>query len=917
MPSQAEARAALQRLIDQYHSLTQERRNAVTEADVVTQYIEPLLFDVLGWPKDERHFFKELRTASGRPDITLKAEGHEAIYIEAKTFGVIKVLQEARSKTRAVLLPEDTGPSGVAYERSPEELQAVNYAFREQSEWAILTNFEHFRLFNARYDRLVLAVEQPALLAEEDVFDLLWLLAYPNVLNGSLEQLRTVHHAPEVDTKYLQFINEWREKLAQDLLERPAANRWLFRPDGSIDLPALREVVQRYLDRLVLVRFAEDHLVIKAGTLWSYYENRRSDPYTFTLDQYIDHLMRSFNELHNSALFAPHLADEANFSDGALLELIPRLYEARYRSMPADILGNTYEQYLGKRLAIEGGRVTTHNNLETRKKQGSYYTPQVIVRHLVDTTLGRFLYGTRDGQPNGAPVPGETRQTADSIRDLRVLDAACGSGSFLIYAYEVLARFYKSETMRLEEERDARGRELEAQGYVGTFRYAQLMPFEEALQRIRDYPRLILETHLYGVDLDPQAAELAVVNLIMRAMERAAASMDKRLPLLLNQNIKIGNGLVGLLPNDPRLDPHRQAIAEIAQLRAELRHTSHGLAHEATQAALETATAALRAVLDSEFSAAFDDGERVRPFHWGIEFPEVFCDETGAPLLGGGFTVIFGNPPWEIVMPEIREFYAQFDADIESKLNRQQVEARIEELNAEDPSLKAQWEAVKRSLEQSAVFFRQSPDYTRQGRGHTATHKLFIERMWRLLKHGGRLGYVVPSGIYTDLGTKDLRQMLLFSEGSLDYLYSFSNERYFFNGVDHRFKFCLLAAHKDGNEETFEAAFRFNPRVAVAPGDFPAFISDPANRITVERESIRRFSPDSLSLMEFQNPHDYAVAEQIYGDWPLLGDETPDTWTVRIVQEINVTADRGLLNGRGEGVPIYEGKMIHQFDAFY
>ena len=730
MQSKADARAALRRLIDQYHALTQERRNAVTEADVVTQYIEPLLFDVLGWPRDDHHFFKELHTASGRPDITLKPEGHKPIFIEAKAFGLIKELHETRSKTRAVLMPEDTDPSGVSYDRSPEERQAVNYAFGEQGEWAILTNFEHFRLFNARYDRLVLAVEQPALLAEEDVFNILWLLAYPNVLNGSLDQLRTVHHAPEVDTKYLQFISEWREKLAQDLLERPAANRWLFRADGSVDLPALREVVQRYLDRLVLVRYAEDHLIIKAGTLYSYYDNRRSDPYTFTLDEYIDKLMRAFNDQHNSSLFAPHLTDEANFSDNALLKLIPRLYDARYRSMPADILGNTYEQFLGQRLALEGGRVVTRDNLETRKKQGSYYTPQVIVRHLVDTTLGRYLYGTRNGQPDGEPVTGETRQTADSIRNLRVLDAACGSGSFLIYAYQVLARFYDSETARLKDERDARGRELEAQGFVGTFVREQLLPLEDALQRIQDYPRLILETHLYGVDLDPQAAELAVVNLIMRAMERAAATGHKRLPLLLNQNIKIGNGLVGLLPTTPGWTNSARPSPRLPGCAPNCARPATGRCMTPRNPRWKRPPPPRRAALDSIFAAGFDDTGRVRPFCWGVEFPEVFYDEDGAPLPDGGFTIILGNPPWEILKPDLREFYAQFDERIESKYTRAQVEARIAELDAEDPARRAAVEAHSRLMEQTSAWVRASTGLHAAGarrRGHAqAVHRAHV-----------------------------------------------------------------------------------------------------------------------------------------------------------------------------------------------
>ena len=84
-----------------------------------------------------------------------------------------------------------------------------------------------------------------------------------------------------------------------------------------------------------------------------------------------------------------------------LTPLIEKLYEARFRAMPADIIGNTYEEYLSKTIVLEDGVITIRDNLETRKAQGSYYTPQYIVEFIVDHTLGRYLYGTQNGKPNG------------------------------------------------------------------------------------------------------------------------------------------------------------------------------------------------------------------------------------------------------------------------------------------------------------------------------------------------------------------------------------------------------------------------------------------------------------------------------------------------------------------------------------
>ncbi len=919
--TEEQARHNLRGLLEAYKNLSADDRAQMTEASVVRQFIDRLLRDVLGWPiEDPARYKYELATQAGRPDITLIPESGGKIFVEAKRFGAIKELKQARLTIAGVITPGQMSLPGMAIDRTEEEQQAINYAFANGGTWAILTNFEKLRLFNARRDWLVLSFERPAAYLQE--FEQLWQLAYHNILTGSLDRLSNQRYTRDVDTQYLDFINEWREKLAQDIVQRRAENPWAFRADGSIDLPALRAVVQRFLDRLVVVRFAEDHLVITPGTLRQYYDLCLSNPYTFTMDEFLDRFFRRFDQDHNSALFAEGLADRASFSDTVLLPLIGKLYEARYRSMPADIIGNTYEQYLGKTLALTNGSVITRDNLETRKKQGSYYTPQVIVRYLVDTTLGRYLYGTADGQPDGQPVTGETRKTSREIRDLRVLDSACGSGSFLIYAYSVLADFYESEIRRLEAEMEARNRELAAQGVSPLERRMALADYTVELERIRDYPRLILETHLYGVDLDPQAAEIAVVNLIMRAMERR--QHEKRLPQILNQNVKVGNSLIGLRPDDPRLAAHAEAIARIRRLRLDLIRTPNGPAHQQIMADLEAALADLNAALNVDFAPYFSDLARVHPFHWGIEFPEVFFDEAGRPLERPGFTIIVGNPPWEILKPDLREFYAQFDPDIESKLNRRQVERRIDELNAEDPRRAELWAATTRIIEETAAYVRACGDYTRQGRGDTATHKLFLERMYRyLLQDGGRIGYVVPSGIYTDLGTKELREML-FYEGTVDYLYGLANVRAVFPDIDSRFKFTLLGVRKGGKTHRFRALF------LISHAEWPELteerdtsvilrqiLSDDAYIFEMDTDAITRFSPDSLSLMEFRSQRDYDIAERIYNGWPLLGEEVPDTWNVKFTREFDMTNDRDLFNTQGRGLPLYEGKMIHQFDAFY
>lgn len=908
-----QARETIQKLIHKYASMSNEDRKSMTEASVVHQFLDPFL-ETLGWPvKDPAHYKYEPSMQAGRPDMILIPEKGGVIFVEAKRFGTIEDFEQAR-KTN-VLTPGQLSLPGMATDRTKEEQQAINYAFENNGTWAILTNFEKLRLFNARRDWLVLSFSTPGAFLEQ--FDLLWQLSYENVCKGSLDALSNQRYREDVDIDYLNFINEWREKLARDIIARPESNEWVLSPDGHANLVALRSVVQRILDRLVVVRFAEDHLVAPAGTLYSLYELRKSNPYTYTLSQMVRQLYRRFDEDHNSALFAPDLADEVVFSDGVLSGLIQKLYEARYRAMSADIMGNTYEQYLGKTLAQKNGDVITVDNLETRKKQGSYYTSPSIVRYLVDNSLGRYLYGTANGQPEGELLPNEKTRTASDISDLRVLDPACGSGSFLIYAYEVLANFYRREIQRLEQEREKLHQELVKKGVTKPFDLKiELTPLTTELERLQDYPRIILETHLYGVDLDPQAAEIATVNLIMRAMADQHR-MEKRLPLILNQNVKVGNSLIGAGTSDSAYSEHASDLAEVRRLRLHLANKTGTSKHDKILKNIGQVAGRVNSALERRLSKHFVDMSIHRPFNWAVEFPEVFLDEQGKHRGdSAGFDVVVGNPPWEILKPDLREFYAQFDPDVENRLTRSQADRRIAELNEEDQSRQAAWETQKAKIEEAVAYLHSSSDYVYQGQGDTATHKLFLERGYGLLKHEGRLGYVIPSGIYTDLGTQQLREMLL-REGQIQYIFSFSNERFFFPHVDHRVKFTLLGAQKGTQSEGFWATFRFNPRVAVAPKELDTFLNDLANLIYVPHNSLKRFSPRSLSVMEFHNQRDVNVLEKIYGDNPSIGNLMLNKWNIRFTREINNTTDMVMLNQHGIGAPLHEGKMIHQYNSRY
>jgi hypothetical protein len=194
-------------------------------------------------------------------------------------------------------------------------------------------------------------------------------------------------------------------------------------------------------------------------------------------------------------------------------------------------------------------------------------------------------------------------------------------------------------------------------------------------------------------------------------------------------------------------------------------------------------------------------------------------------------------------------------------------------------------------------------------------YKLFVEQCYNLLRAGGRCGMIAPGSLYTDLGAKQLREVL-FSAAEVSSLFGLSNEKYIFEGVHHSQKLCILTFRKAGTTDGFIGAFRINPREAIRPEDLYSFLHSPSEHLALSVPMIRKLSPESLSVMEFKGPRDVAIAEKVMR-FPLLGQHLTDTWNVRFGTEFHMTNDSHLFKtAPGQGrLPLYEGKMIYQFEC--
>ena len=480
---QEEIKKQIQGLIEKYESAkstTGIRR--YSEEDTIKDFILPL-FNILEWntsAKEEVSAQDHIK-GSGRPDYTFKINGITQFYLEAK-------------KLSANLDDEKFA------------FQAINYSWNKGITYAILTDFESIKVFNAQridkinlMDKLVFEIHYTKYIEE---FDTLWHLSKTAFKDKKLDSLAEKYGKKEKSIS----VSSVTKKLNEDIQwcrQRLTHSFEVCNKDKNIPKDLLDEGVQKLLDRLIFLRVAEDrdvepnilkNLLRQADTAEGY-----------TPFQAMVSTFRELDKTYNSNLFSHHPFEEWEEWSGALKKVIERLYGKEgyyaynFKEMPADVLGSVYESYLGYKLQTaksknkklfddEGREITIHKDAKKRKEQGIYYTPIFVVDYIVRNAL--------------KPVLDKCTSIQD-LKKIKVLDPACGSGSFLIKALEAIAEKYKE--------------------------------FGSDNEHIK---RQIILENIYGVDLDMQAVEIARLNLLINSLDTKEA-----LPML-DKNIKNGNSLI-------------------------------------------------------------------------------------------------------------------------------------------------------------------------------------------------------------------------------------------------------------------------------------------------------------------------------------------------------------------------------------
>lgn len=606
---------------------------------------------------------------------------------------------------------------------------------------------------------------------------------------------------------------------------------------------------QRLLDRVIFIAFCEDRHLLPAKLLAKTYENvhplamatnPRWEAFKITfraIDQ--GHKNLDLPTGYNGGLFKRDpLVDELDLEDEPWTEVFRNIGNYDFREegeINVDVLGHIFEKSVteleklrvlglfGRQGGAAGAAAMPKSAM--RKRFGIYYTPPQFTQFIVEHTLGQLIAERVEA------LEDPSAQVA-ALRKITVVDPACGSGAFLIAAYD-----------RIEQAYEDIAHKMRAAGLMG-----------EAAELERNCPDWILADNIYGADLSRESLEITQLALWIRSARKGKPLSD------LSKNIVCGNSLVA----DKNVHPE-----------------------------------------------AMD---------WRESFPEIFER--------GGFDCVIGNPPWERLKLQEREFFVFSAPKVASAVNAAQRRMLIESLKEADAGLYERYTTAKELAERTLEHVRTCQRFPHTGRGDVNTYMLFAELSRTLVASDGLIGLLVPSGIATDATTKHFFGDLMESK-ALAALYDFESKEGVFADVHRSFKFTVLLMNGHGRQ-TEAADFVFFARNVedLKPRD---------RHIKLSERDLKLLNPNSRTCPIFRTRRDCELTKRIYRNIPILIDRNRkkggNAWAIRFVRMFDQTNDAELFREgptlKADGcaleagrwvrrkevfLPTYEAKMIQAYD---
>jgi type I restriction-modification system DNA methylase subunit len=529
-------------LVEKYQNLTPKQKNNFNESNTVLSFIRPL-FEALDWDfSNINEVESEKSIVKGRVDFVFKLNNVTKFCVEVKS------------------LHHDL--------TDDDREQAISYAYNKGVTWAILTNFDRLQVFNAEVKTHDLnSILFPNLQFQDYISDFqdLFLLSKDSAINDELdkkaEKYGKLARRIPVEQKLYEQLKNWREQLFNEVYH--------FNKDSGVTFDQTDQLIQKLFSRLIFIRTAEDRNLAGNHPLLS--ALHQFDTEKKGLLDKVKIIFKDFAQIFDSDIFPKKndLWEKIWINDHLLADIINGLYQvpgdyAKYyfNVIEPDVLGQVYEQYLGyvakavkpkpkiqqSLFPVTEQQIEISSKIEKRKKSGIYYTPKWVTDYIVRQTINRFI----------------NEHNHHEILNMKILDPACGSGSFLIRAYDELLSYHAKIKKKSVAD----------------------LNWSERIE--------ILTRNIFGVDLDPQAVEIARLNLLIRALA------ERDLLPSLEDNIQCGNSLI---------------FGEDEEL-------------------------------EKLFGPNFKD---YKPFNWNDKFADV--------MKSGGFDVVIGNPPYVMELRDNKDTF--------------------------------------------------------------------------------------------------------------------------------------------------------------------------------------------------------------------------------------------------------------------
>ena len=622
-----------------------------------------------------------------------------------------------------------------------------------------------------------------------------------------------------------------------------------------------------------------------------------------------------------------------------------------YSHLDVEELGSVYESLLDYQPVIHevnhGPAFELSPGME-RKKTGSYYTRPELVHELIESALVPVMQerlAKAEKETEGKDLITEQKAKEKALLDMSVCDPACGSGHFLLAAArrlgKELARIRTSEDEPKPGEFHLAVRDVISHCIYGV----DLNPLAVDLCKVA----LWLEGHWAGKPLSFLDHRIRCGNSLIGVLDpgvleegipddafTAVAGDDKKVAAFFKKRNKQERtsrqrGLA--FEADDHTGEYAASNRELRELSentaADVRRKAQmysswraGMQYSHDEAVADLWTAQFFLPLSStndpaicmtkdflefavdknkkpqQVAAAQQVAQRVRFFHWHLEFPDV--------LAGGGFDVILGNPPWDSLQPEEVSFFASRGAAGITKLSGAKRKSAISALQDSNPDLFEDWMEEKRRVEAANEFIRRGGQLSLAISGKLNTYSLFAELALRLHRSDGCSGVLVPSGIALDETNSSFVHHLT-STKALQSFFDFENREGLFADIDSRMRFAMLTTSRLPNQKPKIANFltRVNQ------------IQDSRRVYSLTPDEILRLNPSSGVLPIFRTVVDYSLTIKLYSQSHLSTLTSSNPWKLELKQGLfNMTSDSHLFGETCETgyVPLYEGKMVQAYD---